>query len=122
LVELIDAVIGQGRDHQRSMWSLVEKVKIQQPHNLKLLRDLVGSFNVNLVLNEVTDDDDADAIADHIVKAARKILFAAMSYLGPLPFSEAVAASARSFVPASYSDPAGQTVRAIKTMLSRLDA
>jgi len=123
LEDLIQTVVGQSHVRQdRSMWELAQRVKKEQPHNLQLLRDIVGAYNVNLVINAAVQGDMAGDIAAHVTKAARKILFVQMNYLGHLPHSETVANSARSFIPAVRTEPSGETARSIKAMLSRLDA
>lgn len=121
LEKLIQTVVGSSHGHQgRAMWALAGHVKKEQPHNLQLLRDVVGAYNVNLAINAATQDDMAGEIATHVAKAARKILFVHMNYLGHVPYSATVARSARSFIPAAHTKPGGETARSIQGMLSRL--
>jgi flagellar biosynthesis protein FlhG len=122
LENLIHAMVNHDKlPGHRPMWQLVQKVKAEQPHNLQLLRDIVGGFNAHLAINAVSEGDAAREIAAHVCRASRKILFAKMNYLGHLASSEAIARSARSFVPVVRTDPDGNIARKIKNMLSRLD-
>ena len=121
LDDLIHAIVNHGEENHRPMWQLVQKVKTEQPHNLQLLRDIVGGFNVNLAINAATGVDAARNIAAHVTRASRKILFARMNYLGHLDYCETIASSARNFIPVASAAPDGNIARTIKAMVSRLD-
>lgn len=90
---------------------LLDRVKVQQPQNLPLIKAAISAFSANLIINRAYDQPMAQQVVKRIQTVSARMLSIGVKYLGNLPHQPEIEASARDLVPIVTRFPQGDLVR-----------
>jgi flagellar biosynthesis protein FlhG len=119
LEELIQRVTSpDGESSIKRIDQLLEVVRDEQPHNMKLLTEAIESFRPLLILNRVSPSQDPEAIVNTVRNVSEKMLSLNVDYLGSIPYSPELERSAMELVPLVAKYPDGELAQIIREIIS----